>query len=125
MKKLQIPHSEWKRYLSSGLAEDGWALDWTSIGTEKDNITAKLISKADGSWAGSALLQTAQELSKEMGFPFHVESNIPDGETIRPGEVIAVWRGASRGIFGLERPVLNLAGYVSGIATATRRLVDL
>jgi nicotinate-nucleotide pyrophosphorylase (carboxylating) len=47
-----------------------------------------------------------------------------DGERVAAGETIAVIRGAARPILSAERTALNLLARLSGIATATRGIVD-
>jgi nicotinate-nucleotide pyrophosphorylase (carboxylating) len=49
---------------------------------------------------------------------------IPDGAVVGPGAVIATLTGFTRAVLGAERVLLNFLGRLSGIATATRRLVD-
>ncbi len=48
-----------------------------------------------------------------------------DGERIEPGRAVAELRGPARGILKGERVALNFLGLLSGIATLTRRYVDL
>jgi nicotinate-nucleotide pyrophosphorylase (carboxylating) len=47
-----------------------------------------------------------------------------DGAVVRAGTVIGRVRGPARAILAGERVALNLLGHLSGIATATRALVD-
>ena len=47
-----------------------------------------------------------------------------DGTTIAPGDVIATITGPARGILTAERTALNFLGHLSGIASATRGVVD-
>ncbi|MCX5779331.1 MAG: carboxylating nicotinate-nucleotide diphosphorylase [Firmicutes bacterium] len=48
-----------------------------------------------------------------------------DGEEIQPGDIIAVVRGSTRILLTGERVALNFLQRLSGIATKTRRLVDM
>ena len=48
-----------------------------------------------------------------------------DGETIIPGDVIAVVRGKTRTLLTAERTALNFLQRLSGIASKTRKMVDL
>jgi nicotinate-nucleotide pyrophosphorylase (carboxylating) len=50
---------------------------------------------------------------------------VEDGEELKPGETVMTLRGPARVLLALERPMLNLASYVSGIATRTEGLVWL
>lgn len=48
----------------------------------------------------------------------------PDGSAVEAGSRIALLRGAARGLLTAERVALNFLGRLSGIATATRGLVQ-
>jgi nicotinate-nucleotide pyrophosphorylase (carboxylating) len=48
----------------------------------------------------------------------------PDGSLVEPGDVIAAIEGDARAIVTGERVALNFLGHLSGIATATRNIVD-
>jgi nicotinate-nucleotide pyrophosphorylase (carboxylating) len=48
----------------------------------------------------------------------------PDGSTVQAGTVLATIEGPARAILTGERVALNFAGHLSGVATATRELVD-
>jgi nicotinate-nucleotide pyrophosphorylase (carboxylating) len=48
----------------------------------------------------------------------------PDGSRLVPGDRIAVIRGPARGILTAERTALNFLSHLSGIASATRGIVD-
>ena len=48
----------------------------------------------------------------------------PDGSRLAPGELIAIIRGPARGILTAERTALNFLCHLSGIASATRGIVD-
>src|SRR5437016_2024373 len=47
-----------------------------------------------------------------------------DGETVQAGTAIATVSGPARALLTAERAALNFLGHLSGIATATRALVD-
>jgi len=108
--------------------EDSVSFDWTarSMANAKPNatITAHLIAKAPGVWAGDAGLKALALLSLERGVPLSIKKFVSDGEEIKPKQKICEWRGTSEAIVSFERTFINLASYLSGIATQTRRLVD-
>ncbi len=115
--------AQWKSQLSRGMQEDGWELDWTAIGTgvpSKKNIHAKIVAKEDGVWAAEGLGHAANEL---FGIPI-VRKIARDGTRVKAGRIVSQWSGPARLVLALERPFLNLAGYVSGVATLTHRLVQ-
>jgi nicotinate-nucleotide pyrophosphorylase (carboxylating) len=48
----------------------------------------------------------------------------PDGTTVEQGAVLATVEGQARAVLAGERVALNFLGHLSGVATATRQLVD-
>jgi nicotinate-nucleotide pyrophosphorylase (carboxylating) len=54
-----------------------------------------------------------------------VEYGSIDGARVAPGEVLATVRGPMRDILTAERTALNFVGHLSGVASLTRRWVDL
>ena len=119
----------WKKWLLTGLEEDGAAFDWTarSLATlrpDQQPTEAKLVAKATGIWAGATGLRALSLLSQELGSPLEIESSLEDGARITPGQTLCTWKGSARSIVIFERSFINLASYTSGIATQTRALVD-
>ena len=117
----------WKKTLRAALHEDGAEWDWTTVGVlngKKQVARARIISKSDGIWCGESLGQAVQSLSEDFGSKIRVKAHFSDGQRIRPKNLLAEWTGDPQIILALERPYLNLASYCSGIATATRALVD-
>jgi nicotinate-nucleotide pyrophosphorylase (carboxylating) len=53
-----------------------------------------------------------------------IEIARPDGATVRAGERIAAVSGRARGLLSAERVALNFLCHLSGIATATREIVE-
>jgi nicotinate-nucleotide pyrophosphorylase (carboxylating) len=49
---------------------------------------------------------------------------LPDGSAAAAGDVLAILEGPARAALTAERVALNFVGHLSGIATATRALVD-
>jgi len=47
-----------------------------------------------------------------------------DGDRVSPGATLLALEGPSRGLLTAERVALNFLGHLSGVATATRALVD-
>jgi nicotinate-nucleotide pyrophosphorylase (carboxylating) len=52
-----------------------------------------------------------------------IETRLEDGAEVAAATVVMVVEGSSRSILTAERTALNLMGRMSGVATATRRLV--
>jgi nicotinate-nucleotide pyrophosphorylase (carboxylating) len=106
------------------LAEDVGTGDLTTnslipagAGTE-----AFIHSKASGVLAG---LPVAACVFHLLDAGVRVEEQIPEGSPLRPGSVIARVKGPARAVLTGERVALNFLQRLSGIATATRQLVDL
>jgi nicotinate-nucleotide pyrophosphorylase (carboxylating) len=124
---LALPHlhSTFRTLLLEGLREDGFSLDWTSMGLRRDrNVKVKIVAKSEGVFFGAQIASAAAAVSEEIGLPFKIRTSIPDGKKVKEGERVIELVGNATGILALERPTLNLAGYLSGIATRTRVLAD-
>jgi nicotinate-nucleotide pyrophosphorylase (carboxylating) len=52
-------------------------------------------------------------------------SRVHDGDRVKAGTVILSARGPARALLGIERTLLNLISHMSGVATATARLVSI
>jgi nicotinate-nucleotide pyrophosphorylase (carboxylating) len=80
-----------------------------------------LVARQDGVVAGLDFALTAFRLIDPA-----IEAIIdrPDGSRIAPGDRIAVIQGPARGILTAERTALNFLCHLSGIASATRGIVD-
>ncbi len=112
----------WKDLLLQGLAEDGWPWDWTTLGIQKTNsrkVQAKLLAKSNGVWAAQPLSEALISLAKTL----NIREVLRDGQPFKSGDSLLQIEGELEEILALERPYLNLAAYVSGIATATQRIV--
>ena len=83
--------------------------------------SAQIVARNPGVIAGLASACIAfQILDAEVA----IEARIADGESVRAGSVVAEIRGHARALLTAERTALNLLSRLSGIATATRALVD-
>ena len=83
---------------------------------------ARIAARKGGVIAGLEAARLAFELLDPHA-EFAVD--IPDGERIQPGQTAAVISCTARALLTGERTALNLLCRLSGIATATRSLVDL
>ncbi len=117
----------YKNLLLTGLNEDQWQWDFTTLGVlpkKESTLRGTLRSKSDGIWVGEGFLREVVPLAREFGFECQVVSTLIDGESIAPGHRIAELSGSARFILAIERPLLNLMAFASGIATKTKVLVD-
>jgi nicotinate-nucleotide pyrophosphorylase (carboxylating) len=106
------------------LVEDLGTGDLTSSLTIEahQQARAEMRAKARGVIAG---LEVAELAFREMDPDVLWTASVHDGDTVTPGDVIARVEGLARGILSAERTALNFIQRMSGIATATRELVDL
>lgn len=106
------------------LAEDlGHECDWTSVSLIEAAARSELavVSRRAGVIAGlpaAALVATATDSA--LAF----EPRISDGAVVAAGDTVATLTGPTRSVLAAERTVLNVLGRLSGIATATRHLVE-
>jgi nicotinate-nucleotide pyrophosphorylase (carboxylating) len=111
-------------FLRSALAEDlGDAGDVTSAATipEDARVSGHIVARAGGCIAGLGVaLRTFTLLDGEV----RAEPMLADGTVVGAGSRLAAVSGPARSILSAERVALNLLGHLSGIATATRALVD-
>jgi nicotinate-nucleotide pyrophosphorylase (carboxylating) len=84
-------------------------------------VAVKIAVRKDGAIAGLIAAACAFHLLGST-IAFHCE--LPDGSAARAGTVLATIEGPARAILTAERVALNFLGHLSGIATATRALVD-
>jgi len=82
---------------------------------------AKLVARQSGTIAG---LVVAQCVVRLVDADAKFEADAPDGSTVQAGTVLATIEGRSRSLLTSERVALNFVGHMSGVATATRALVD-
>ncbi len=87
---------------------------------ENDISTAEFVSKDEGVLAGiDAALRVFTLIDPDM----QTERLIADGESVKKGDIIARVKGRTRSVLKAERTALNLVCHMSGVATATNRLV--
>jgi nicotinate-nucleotide pyrophosphorylase (carboxylating) len=106
------------------LEEDlGRAGDVTSdlIVPAEKRIAARLVARKPGTIAG---LVTAECAFALVDASLQIKIETADGSTIGAGAVLATMEGPARSILTAERVALNFVGHLSGVATATRALVD-
>ena len=84
--------------------------------------TARLVAREGGIVAGIDASMLAFEL---LGGNVAIDVRVEDGGSMEAGATIAELRGNARTLLSGERTMLNLFARLCGIATATRRLVDL
>lgn len=97
--------------------------DWTTVALVPDDTpgVATVVARRPGILAGlPAARLTLAEYDPDIEF----EARLTDGDRLEPGTAVAMIRGKARSLLTAERPLLNLLGHLSGIATVTRSYVD-
>ncbi|MCX7413313.1 MAG: carboxylating nicotinate-nucleotide diphosphorylase [Planctomycetia bacterium] len=108
----------------SWFAEDlGHECDWTSVALVPAGASAELdvVARRTGVVAG---LKAAAIVARVADEQLEWRSLVADGAVVAAGAVVATLGGPTRSVLTAERVVLNLLGRMSGVATATRQLVD-
>ncbi len=81
----------------------------------------KLAARKPGTIAGLIAAECAFHMV-DPDLKFTVK--LPDGSQANAGALVATIEGSARSILTAERVALNFTGHLSGVATATRALVD-
>ncbi len=136
---------DWLRILDLALREDlGSQGDCTSdaLVPEQAQGRADVVVRQAGVLAGEAAIAATlakfspsssvgilPASSRSVGIPpassgLKWSSQAHDGQTLAPGQLIGTLDGPARAILSVERPLLNMLGRLSGIASLTRRYVD-
>jgi nicotinate-nucleotide pyrophosphorylase (carboxylating) len=97
--------------------------DWTTVSLipEATSGKARVVARRPGVIAG---LPVAQVTLDEYDPAIEWRPAVQDGQPVAAGTVLAELSGKARSLLAVERPLLNLLGHLSGIATLTRRFVD-
>ena len=121
---VAFPHHLAGPAVAAALAEDlGRAGDVTSAATIPSDATASaaIVARKPGVLAGLPLAEAAFR-ALDPAVEFTAERT--DGDVLEAGDVVARIVGAARPMLAAERVALNYLCRLSGIATATRALVD-
>ncbi len=125
MRDLRPPHRLLvEPVVRRALEEDlGRAGDVTSdlIVPAERRLTARLVARKAGTTAGLIAAECAFALVDPS---LKVRIDIGDGSRAQAGALLATVEGPARSILTAERVALNFVGHLSGVATATRALVD-
>jgi nicotinate-nucleotide pyrophosphorylase (carboxylating) len=94
----------------------------TELTVPKDKrVAARFVARKAGTISGLIAAECTLRLV-DPTLEFRVEK--PDGSTVEAGAVLASVSGNAATILTAERVALNFVGHLSGVATATRALVD-
>src|SRR5271155_348344 len=110
--------------VSRALAEDLLPLGDLSASLVPEDATAtlELMVREEGVIAGQ---RCAEETFRQLDERLAVEWLLPDGSSVQSGDLVARFSGSLRPMLTAERTALNFLGRLSGIATLTRKFVDV
>jgi nicotinate-nucleotide pyrophosphorylase (carboxylating) len=120
-----ILQADWRALLQLAIDEDlGRAGDLTTRSlVPRDSIgRASISARQSGVVAGLSGVKTALD-AVDQNLAWSPET--ADGQTVEQGGRIGVISGPAQGLFAVERLLLNFLGRLSGIATLTRKYVEL
>ena len=123
MAELEISPSYLRRLAEQALLEDGAWQDVTTgaLVSREQRGRAFIIAKEAGVLCG---LPMAEAVLRALEPSLLFEPRLTDGAPLLPGQVVAVIEGHLSPILRAERTALNFLQRLSGIATATARLVE-
>ena len=111
--------------IKTALLEDINYLDTTTdyLIDEQQENSARFLAKSDGVLCGIDIALRVFEILQPQGFEAKVYKH--DGDKLKKGDIIAEIHGKTRALLKGERTALNLIQHMSGVATATRKAVDI
>lgn len=121
---MNLNHLELQELIDRCLKEDIGTGDITtgSIVPPEATSTGYIVAREDGVAAG---LPVAEAVFRRLDPLIDFEARVHDGDRVSRGTILAEIRGGARAILTGERLALNFLQRLSGIATATARLVEL
>lgn len=121
MTDFDPPMKEVQAAVELALAEDvGPQGDLTSSLIPPGEITAEITARDAGRLAGRAC---ATEVFRQVDPSVTVEWQATDGDSVAPGQTLAVVAGPRASVLTAERTALNFLSHLSGIATEVSRYV--
>lgn len=118
-----LSHPDTDRIIRAALQEDVGSGDHSSLATVPagGRAAARCLIKEPGVLAGVAVAERVVSLVDER---LHFEPQLSDGDRVAAGQVAFLLSGDPRSMLRAERLLLNIMQRMSGIATATRLVVD-
>ena len=109
--------------VARALAEDLGPLGDLTASLVPDDATvhATISARASGVLAGTAC---AAEAARAVDERIMLSWRVDEGDRLAPGDVVADVHGPLASVLTAERTMLNFLCHLSGVATATRALVD-
>lgn len=118
-----LTEAELDAVVRRGLAEDLGSGDVTTEATipSRTRAEAVFVSKADGVLAGTVMVD---HVFRSVDPDVSIAWEARDGDRITEGQILGSVGGRARALLTAERLALNVLQRMSGIATATRAMVD-
>ncbi|MEM6776578.1 MAG: nicotinate-nucleotide diphosphorylase [Planctomycetota bacterium] len=126
--KVQIDdalENDLRQLVRLSIAEDlGVELDWTTVTLidVEQRGTCSIVPRVSGIAAGVAL---APIIADEFDADLRLSVQIDEGAPLVPGQPIVTITGSARDLLTAERVLLNILSRMCGVATLTRRFVDV
>ncbi|MDE7292963.1 MAG: carboxylating nicotinate-nucleotide diphosphorylase [Oscillospiraceae bacterium] len=119
---MMLPEFYVDEVIKRALSEDINYIDMATdmLISEKDVCEAEFVAKATGILAG---IDCALRVFTFIDSGVECEVFIRDGEAVNKGDIIAKVKGKTRSVLKGERTSLNILQHMSGVATATNKLV--
>lgn len=125
-----MPMQNWRELLEKGLNEDSAHWDWSTRASVSASgakaapkLSAQIVAKSAGIWAGSPALDAAAAVARDRSLDLSLSSSLRDGDAFKKGSTLVTLKGDPAILLALERPLLNLLAYSAGIATQASVLV--
>ncbi|MEM0930646.1 MAG: carboxylating nicotinate-nucleotide diphosphorylase, partial [Pseudomonadota bacterium] len=122
---LPVPEDLLKPLILRALDEDlGQGGDLTSLATVPADrtATARLNTRQAGTLAG---IDVAALVFTTVSDQISVAANKADGDALAPGDTLLTATGPAQSLLTAERTALNILSHMTGIASATAKLVEL
>jgi len=112
------------RFITAAFSEDIGDGDHSTLSAIPETATkrARLLVKESGILAG---VELAKRIFHHYDPKLTLEIDLSDGAIVKKGDIAFSVSGSARSLLTTERLVLNCMQRMSGIATKTRRLVEL
>ncbi len=84
------------------------------------DVSAEIVCKSKGVVAGVEVVKILFDI-----LHVRVEERVEDGQSVEEGEVVMLLEGKAKNVLAGERTALNILAKMSGVATATREMVEM
>jgi len=119
LSRINLPRPVVEKYLRSYIEEDAFYGDCTVVCPDAE-VRAEIVAKEDFLLSGIEFARILFEMCDCCAKPLR-----KDGEEVKAGDVLMEVRGSAKNVLVAERVALNIIQRMSGIATATKKLVSI